>query len=106
MHEVADLVGEFDTATVFPGVRLAGVISMEMGGRNKGVESCTGGRGFSDGLLGLAAEPFGRRKMLKARRRRRKAEKIEASGSFCKGNVSAVFRNDTKDRTTQCKWPK
>ena len=34
--KVADLFGEFETAMVFPGAREAGLIAVEMLGRNEG----------------------------------------------------------------------
>ena len=70
-------------ANVFPGVSVAGVIAVEMGGRNERGESWAGGRRFPGGLLGFDDDPFGRRKMLKAILSRRNTEKMEASGSFC-----------------------
>lgn len=75
------LFGELDMATVFPGVREAGLIVMEMGEGNESEEWSWKGCGLSGETLGLL--PLGRRKILQASRRRRKTEKIEASGSFC-----------------------
>ena len=71
-------------ATVFPGASVAGVIAVEMWGRNEREESWAGGRRFPGGVLGFDDDaPFGRRKMLKAILSRRNTEKMEASGSFC-----------------------
>ena len=73
-------MGELDTAIVVPGVSEAGLIVMEMGDMNEREEGFCTGRDDSD--EGLDFAPLGKRKTLNARRRRRKMEKMDASGSF------------------------
>ena len=67
-------------AIVFPSVREAGLIAMERGGR-KEIEGPSVDRGFLDD--DLARPPLGKRNMLIASRKRRKTEKMDASGSLC-----------------------